>query len=164
MRKIFVLAIVGVLMTIGASAQKIGYVNASELLSTMPDMIKANKDLEAYAKTFEDAGKTMMTEYQTKADAFTKGEKTMSEAVKEVKYKEIMDLQKRIQDYDQSSQDKVEKKREELIKPVLEKAQKAIKDFGTANGYDYILNSEGILYAKDADNLTAQIKAKLGAK
>ncbi|WP_222165640.1 OmpH family outer membrane protein [Edaphocola aurantiacus] len=164
MRKIFVLAIVGVLMTIGASAQKIGYVNASELLATMPDMVKANKDLEVYAKTFEDAGKTMMTEYQTKADAFTKGEKTMSEAVKEVKYKEIMDLQKRIQDYDQSSQDKIEKKREELIKPVLEKAQKAIKDYGTANGYDYILNSEGILYAKDADNVTAQIKAKLGAK
>ncbi|MNU14844.1 periplasmic chaperone [compost metagenome] len=164
MRKIFVLAIVGVLMTIGASAQKIGYVNASELLATMPDMVKANKDLEVYAKTFEDAGKTMMTEYQTKADAFTKGEKTMSEAVKEVKYKEIMDLQKRIQDYDQSSQDKIEKKREELIKPVLEKAQKAIKDYGTANGYDYILNSEGILYAKDSDNVTAQIKAKLGAK
>ncbi|MNX79245.1 Outer membrane protein (OmpH-like) [compost metagenome] len=88
----------------------------------------------------------------------------MSEAVKEVKYKEIMDLQKRIQDYDQSSQDKIEKKREELIKPVLEKAQKAIKDYGTANGYDYILNSEGILYAKDSDNVTAQIKAKLGAK
>lgn len=100
MRKFFVIAVVGMLMTIGANAQKIGYVNASELLATMPDMVKANKDLEAFAKTFADAAQTMMTEYQTKADAFTKGEKTMSEAVKEVKYKEIMDLQKRIQDYE----------------------------------------------------------------
>ncbi|RQO30127.1 hypothetical protein DBR32_11105 [Taibaiella sp. KBW10] len=164
MRKFFVLAVVGVLMAIGANAQKIGYVNANELLATMPEMVKANKDLEAYAKTFEDTYKTMGTELQTKFEAYNKTGKTLTDAVREAKESEIAALQKRVSEYEQSSQDKIEAKRNELVKPVLDKAQKAIKEYAAANGYDYILNAESVLFAKDSDNVTPQLKTKLGAK
>ena len=84
--------------------------------------------------------------------------------VKEVKEKELMDLQNRIQEFQQSADDKMGKKRQELFKPILDKAQKAIKDVGSEGGYDYIFDGGQLLYAKDSENIVPAVKAKLGIK
>ena len=130
MKKSVLFLACGLLLSLGAMAQapKFGYINSAELLESMPEIKKANADLEAYAKSFQDQLQSMGKEYETKMQAYQATSKTMTEAVKEVKEKEIMDLQNRIESFNQSAQEKVGKKKEELYKPILEKADKAIKD------------------------------------
>jgi outer membrane protein len=166
MKKTVLILACGLLLSSATFAQKFGYINSAELLQAMPEIKKANADAEAYAKTFQEQLTTMGKEYETKVQAYTSAEKTMSDAVKEVKVKEIQDLQARIEGFNQSAQEKVGKKKEELYKPILEKADKAIKDVAKEKGFDYVFDTSSnvLLYAKETDDILPLVKTKLGIK
>lgn len=164
MKKIFLLLSVGLFIALSSQAQKLGYINAEELMASMPEYTKVGKDLEAYQKTFMDQGQVMVKEYQTKMDAYQKDEATLNDAMKTVRQKEIMDLQGRIQDLDSTMSVKMQTKQNELMKPILEKVRSAIQAVGNENGYQFIFDGGGLLFAKDADNVAALVKAKLGLK
>ena len=120
--------------------QKIGYINSEELILSMPEAKKADADISAYAKTFQDQLTTMQ--------------------------KELQDLQGRIQSTQQSAEEKIAAKRQDLLKPITEKADKAIQDVAKEKGYTYILDSStgSIVYATQADNIIQDVKNKLGIK
>ncbi len=168
MKKIVLFFACGLMISSFAYAQgpKLGYINSRELLEAMPEIKKADSNLQIYAKSFQDQLQQMSKEYEKKGQEYQASEKTMTDAVKEVKVKELQDLQNRIESTNQSAQDKVAKKKEELYSPVLEKADKAIKDVAKEKGYDYIFDASGgvLLFAKDGDNIIAAVKAKLGIK
>lgn len=167
MKKIFLFLACGLFFGSSAFAQaKFGYINSDELLSIMPEVRKADSSLQLYAKSYQDQLEQMMKEYQKKGQDFQAQERTMTEAVKEVKVKEIQQLEERIQTTQQSAQEKVAKKKEELYSPILEKADKAIKDVAKANNFDYVFDASrgNILYAKESDNIMPLVKAKLGIK
>lgn len=168
MKKIILSAVFGLMLAIGAntvSAQnKIGFINTEELINSLPEYVKAQKDLESYQTTFNEKGKAMVAEYQTKAEAYDKGAKTMSDAVREIKEKELVDLQANIESFTKKMNESVQKKQSDLITPILEKVKVAIKDYGKEKGYTYILDSQTLLFANEAENVTTPIKTKLGAK
>lgn len=149
-----------------ATAPKFGYINSTDLLMAMPEKVKADTAVAQYARSFQNELESMGKEYQTKVQQFQDQEKTMSDAIKEVKAKEIQDLQNRIESTQQSAQDKVAQKKQEVYGPMLEKADKAIKDVAKEKGYDYIFDSGqgALLYAKEGDNILPLVKAKLGIK
>jgi outer membrane protein len=149
-----------------AQATKFGYINSMELLSLMPEAKKANAELETLTKTYEDQIKKMSQELETKYKAFTAEEKTMTDAIKEVKAGELESLNQRIQSLQQSAQEKIGTKKDELFEPILRKADAAIKDVAKANGYTYIFdaNSNALLYAPEADNIIGLVKKYLNIK
>jgi len=148
------------------SSPKVGWLNSSELLSAMPERAKADSDMAKYAKSFQDAIDDMMKEYQTKGQQYQANEKTMSDAIKEVKMKEIQDLQNRIEGMQQSAQEKLQQKKQDVYAPILEKAQKAIESVAKEKSYDYIFDKSGgtLLYGREGDNILPLVKAKLGIK
>ncbi len=167
MKKLVLFLACGLLIGNAAFAQvKLGYIDSRELLSLMPEVRAADSNLQQYAKSYQDQIETMVKEYQTKAQEYQAQEKTMTEAMKEVKVREIQQLEERIQTTQQSAQEKVAKKKEDLYSPILEKADKAIKDVAKANNYDYVFDASAgqLLYAKETDNIINLVKAKLGIK
>ncbi|MEN9338740.1 MAG: hypothetical protein RIQ62_52 [Bacteroidota bacterium] len=150
----------------GIAQQKIGYINSQELISIMPETKKANDDAEAYQKTFADQMKTMQTELETKFKAYQASEKTMSDAIKTVKEKEIQDLQNRMSSFEQTAKEKIDDKVQELLDPINKKAQAAIESVAQEKGYTYIMDTSAgaILYAKPEDNILSAVKVKLGIK
>ena len=92
----------------------------------------------------------------------------MTDAMKEVKQKEIQDLQNRIESTQQSAQEKVSQKKQEVYGPILEKADKAIKAVAKEKGYDYVFDASSgggaLLFARESDNITPYVKEKLGIK
>lgn len=164
MKKFILMAAVGLLMSLGVNAQKQGYLRTTDLLKSLPSLEKAQKDLQAYAKPFEDAFNTMKKDYETKVAAFERDKKTLSEAVLEVKYGEIMDLEKRLGKYQQDTEEKLQKKESELMLPIYQSIDKAVREYGSANGYDFIYNAEALLFAKDSDDLTNSLITKMGGK
>lgn len=146
--------------------QKIGYISSDELLVSMPEAKKADAEISAYAKTFQDQLASMQKELETKYKAYEASVKTMNDATKEVKEKELADLQNRIQSTQQTAEEKIQNKRQELLKPITEKADAAIQAVAKEKGYAYIFdaNAGGIIYAQPADNILKDVKAKLGIK
>jgi len=172
MKKVITVLACGLLMGKAAIAQsntglKIAYINSAVLLQNMPERINADSALAKYTRTFQEQIEIMTKEFQTKLQSFQGSEKTMSEAMKEVKTKELQDLQTRIETTQQSAQEKIQMKKQDLYTPILEKADKAIKDVAKEKNYDYIfdVNSQnGIVFSKDEYDITNLVKTKMGIK
>lgn len=171
MRKLFILFACGLMFSNISFSQtttlKIAYINSAVLLQSMPDRVAADSALAKYTRQFQEQIEIMTKEFQSKLQQFQTGEKTMTEAMKEVKGKELQDLQTRIESTQQSAQEKIQQKKQDLYGPILEKADKAIKEVAKEKNYDYIfdVNSQGgIVFSKDEYDITHLVKAKMGIK
>lgn len=172
MKKYVIIAFVAFtgLFSAKASAQsKVAHINASDLIEVMPEAKKAQTDLDAYAQGMEKERGALIEEYNKKMQDFDKASQAtppLSDAMKEIKIKEIQEAQKRIQDYEQIARQKINDKQNELMKPILDKARKAIEDTAKEKGYTYVIdNSNGLLLVAPAgDDLLPAVKTKLNIK
>jgi outer membrane protein len=146
--------------TIQAQA-KVAHVDVSELMAKMPAMLEAQKQLEKLSGTYDTEYKTMVEEYQTKLKKYEQEATTVTDAVNETRSKEVQDMQKRIVDYRDNAQKELQQKEADIVKPIMEKVKASIQKVGKAKGFQYVLNSEGLLLT-DGPNLTADIKKDLG--
>ncbi len=164
MKQFKTLVIVAV-MLIGSQAiqaqAKTAHVEVNEIISKMPAMIDAQKQLEKLSGTYDAEYKTMVDEYQSKLKKYEEEAATQTEAANETRAKEMQDMQKRIVDYRDNAQKELQAKEADIMKPLYEKVKASIAKVGKAKGYQYILNSEGLLLA-DGPNLTADVKKDLG--
>lgn len=170
MKKLTILLVVFVatLSATKVDAQKIGYVDMQEIVTGMPEYAQADTALGRYRDDLVQQMQVMQQEMQTKAGTFVQDSLKMSDAIKEVKRSELRDLQNRIAQLQQTSQQQMQQKQNDLLQPIIEKAQKAVDEVAKAKGYSYVFNDTGdgtILVVKPAgDDLTAQVKTKLGIK
>ena len=142
---------------------KFGHIHSEQLLMTMPEIANADKEIQEYSKMLESQLQTMYEEYQSKAGEFQANE-AEDEVVKEAKIKEIQDLELRIQQFQQTSQEGVQQKRNEVLAPLLEKAQNAINAVAEENGYTYIFDISlgSIVYGDKSRDIMPLVKTKLG--
>ncbi|PZR20999.1 MAG: hypothetical protein DI539_09115 [Flavobacterium psychrophilum] len=149
------------------SAQaKVSHINVQELMTNMPEMKAANAQLEKLGKTYDTEYETMVTEYQNKIKKYDAEANTVGEAVNKTREAEVQDMRTRIQQYQQTATTELQKKQEEIVKPILEKARTAIQKVAKAKGYQYVLDSStgsGVLLA-DGPDLLADVKKELGFK
>ena len=66
-------------------AQKFGKVNTQQIMQSLPDVAKANGEMEALQKQKENDLKSMQDEFQRKADEYQKGSSTMNATAKQQK-------------------------------------------------------------------------------
>jgi len=145
---------------------KLGHINSELLISQMPESTKINTELQALGKTFDDEFKSMYTEFESKGKKYEAEAGTKSDAINQSRAKEMQDMQARMQQYQQSAQKELQKKRFDLLQPILEKAQKAIDSVAKEKGLDYIFDaSKGqLLFAKESLDILPAVKVKLGIK
>lgn len=163
--KLFVVILVaGFSMNVQAQAgQKIGHVDFQELMSIMPGQDSINKALESYVGGLEAQLQAMQSEYESKINAYQANQATMSEIIRQTKEKEIVDLQQRIEAFNQQAQYEIQNKQVELSQPLIKKAQRAIESVAKENGFTYIINgNEQILLYKSGTDILPMVKKKLG--
>lgn len=168
MKNLIKVALVAIVMNLGvnqlfAQATKFGHINSAELLSMMPEIKEADKTLQTFGTQLESQLKTMTTEYQSKVEKYQGEEAMMADAIKQSKVKEITDLEGRIQEFQQTAQESVSKKKEELYSPILKKAEDAINSVAKENGFAYVFDKSvgAVIYAQDSDNIMDLVKKKL---
>jgi outer membrane protein len=149
------------IFTAHAQSVKIGYINSLEVVSYMPEAKSADSTLMKLASQLDAQYKTYISEAQA---IYAKMQDTsQSEIVLEALSEDLLRAQERIQDFESSSQEKINKKKAELYQPILDKATKAIQDVAKENGYSHVFDSStgAIVYAPDGDNLINLVKKKL---
>lgn len=154
------LFILGTSQTINAQA-KTAHVDVTELMSKMPAMMDAQKQLEKLSTTYDADYKKMVDEFQAKLKKYDAEAATVTDAVNGDRQKEVQDMQKRIQDFGQNAQKELQQKQEDITKPIYEKVRTSIQRVGKAKGYQYVLDGASLLLA-DGPNLTADVRKDLG--
>ena len=152
--------VLGASQTINAQA-KVAHVDVSEIMTKMPAMLDAQKQLEKLSATYDAEYKKMAEEFKAKLALYDKEAATVTDAVNGERQKEVQDMQKRIQDYGQNAQKELQTKQEEITKPIYEKVRLSIQKVGKAKGFQYVLDGATLLLA-DGPNLTADVKKDLG--
>jgi outer membrane protein len=151
--------------SVAIAQQKIGHINADELLQLMPETKLAQTELEAYGRQLEKDLTDMEAELKNKIDSFRANEKMMTTLARETKTQELQELQMRIQEYSQRAQQDLQQKQVEILTPVIEKATKAVQDVAKENGFSYILDSSPskavVVFAENGEDIMPMVKAKL---
>ena len=99
------------------------------------------------------------TEYMKFANAGT-----LSKVEMQKKETALQAEQGAVQEFEQTAQVVIMGRRELLMKPVLEKVNKAIIEVGKEGKYNYIFDKslDAILFSQDSEDVTSLVKKKLG--
>jgi outer membrane protein len=154
------LFILGASQTSNAQA-KTAHVDVTDIMSKMPAMLDAQKQLEKISATYDADYKKMAEEFKAKLAKYDAEAATVSEAMNGERQKEVTDMQKRIQEFGQNAQKEVQQKQEDITKPIYEKVRASIQKVGKAKGFQYVLDGSTLLLA-DGPDITADVKKDLG--
>lgn len=168
MRKIFfsVLTLI-FLFGITLDAQKYGHLNSGNLLQSLSEVKSADEQLKAFQAELLKKGEGMAKSFETKFKAYyAKAEAgELSQVQMQQEEQKLQAERESIMAYEQEIMQKVAEKREELLKPILEKVDQAIQAVGKENSYMMIFDTSlpnAILFVEEADDVTALVKQKLG--
>lgn len=165
--KLTILAVVALFTAVGVNAQgaKFGHINSAELLASLPEVKDADKKLQEFATSMESQLKLMTNEYQSKVQAYQSQAATMADPIKDAKVKEISDLEARIQEFQQTAQESVSKKKEELYSPILKKTEDIIVEMAKEKGYAYVFDTSAgsVIYGQASDDMMDMVKKKLAS-
>jgi outer membrane protein len=147
---------------------KFGHINSEELIRALPEFDSASVKLEKYRKELVNYLELMSVELNNKSDAYNKESKNLTDLVKQTKEQELIEMNRKIQEFQANAQTKLQEKQSELFQPINEKVDKAVKDVGKENGFLYIFDIArgSLLYFDDtkSTNIMPLAKAKLGLK
>lgn len=165
--KFTILLLVSLFTVLGASAQgtKFGHINSAELLASLSEVKEADKKLQEFATSLENQLKLMTNEYQQKVQSYQSQAANMADPIKDAKVKEISDLEGRIQEFQQTAQESVSKKKEELYSPILKKTEDVIVEIAKEKGYAYVFDTSAgsVIYGQPSDDMMEMVKKKLAS-
>ena len=169
MKKYFNLVTVLVLAVFMLSAnvqaqEKFAHVSMDELLRQMPERQEAEEELEEYTRYLEQQFTSMQNELETKYQEYLDNADEYSQLIRQSKERELNELQQRIQQFQETAQQDLMEKEEELLRPVVNKARNAVQTVAEENGYTYVFDSGGgsLLYSDPGDNIMPLVKEELG--
>ena len=143
-------------------AEKFGKVDTQTIMQALPDVAKANGELEALQKQKDNELKAMQEEFQRKADEYQKGASTMNATAKQQKETELQGLQQKIQQAYQDGQQELQKKSNELMQPIVAKVRAAIDAVGKAGNYTYIFEEGAAIYTgSNVLDVTKEVQSKI---
>ncbi len=143
---------------------RIGHINSADILSNMPAAKSAEKQLETYVKQLESQHEQKIKSFQSKVQRLETDAPNITPKELETRRQGLITEQESIGRFEMEAQQKVAKKREELLAPILQRAETAIQNVAREQGYDYILDTSlgVVLYADPSNDITGQVKSKLG--
>ena len=172
MKKIIKLTLAIALMVsaTAVNAQKFGRVDLAAIVTNMTEFKEAQTNLEAYGRDLQDQLEQIQVEFNKLYLDYEKNVATYSDSVRQLKERELTELQQRFQDFQQIAQQDMQKKETEIMTPIYDKANEAVKKIAQAGGYVAIFSTTqdqpaaaGLAYFDPAQltDITPAVKAEL---
>ncbi len=154
-------------LTLGATAlfaQKFGRIDYMSIIYTMPEITGIQEKLEKAEVDWRQQLTGIQEEANKKLTEFQNLPEDTAEAVRTLRQTEVLDLQRRYQDYMQLAQESLQKTETELMTPLQEKADNAIKKICKAQGIIVVFQNQSVIYIDEEQttDITAAVKTELG--
>ena len=145
-------------------AQKFGHINSQEVMLSMPETTEMQNKLQAVAKDWEENLELINVEFNNKLQDFQKNLNSMSDAARQIKEKDLNDLRQRGSEMQQMAQQDLARQEQELMTPIIEKAQNAIQTVSKNGGFTAIFETGSLVYFDEATliDITPLVKKELG--
>jgi len=168
MKHLAKLVIVSILI-LGASvaqAQKFGHINFEELIESMPEKQKALDSLQKEYNEVKNLIEEMSVEFNKKLMNAQNSYETMSKTSQEMLERELQESQARIQQFQTTAEERLMKRREELLNPIIDKAEVAVKKVAEREEFMYIYDvskgSQVLYYSSKSIDVMPLVKKELG--
>ena len=151
-------------MTVTYAQSKIAHIDTQKLISEMPEVIAAQKQIKAVEETYTKEIENTYKEFQTKAQSYSADAANQTDVTNQARQTELESMQQNIQKYRETAAQDLQKKQGEMMRPLYEKARAAIEKIASAQGFDYVLDASAggsVIMAKGKD-LMADVKSELG--
>lgn len=162
MKRIIILVILTLGVMTHSMAQKFGHANFEEIVGLLPERSSAEKEIQDLQKKLEGRLNSMVETYQSKMNDF-QSDTTLTSGMRNSLRNEIADMERRIQEFQQTAYIEIENKQAELMGKMVDKVRKAAVEVGKAEDYTYIFDSSnGTLLYAGGEDVTSKIRSQLG--
>ena len=161
-----VLVAAGLIAATQVNAQnKMGYISVQELVAAMPEYRRADTTLGEYQNALNEQYAERVKDFNMRDSLLASRDTAKyTRAQLEVKRNDLAKTYVELQQWNQRAQQLYQAKEEEVMKPILDKARKAIQDVAKENGFTYVLPKEQLLVSPPGDDMLALVKKKLNLK
>lgn len=150
-----------------ANAQnlKVGLVDTDAIMAVLPDVAAAQTKLQEVQKKYQDEAMRLEEEYKRLIEDYQNIKEDELPAIRERKTREITDYQTKLQQFEQTASQDLQNQQQALMAPIMQKIREAIESVGREAGYSLIQERGTTIYfAAPVEDITPQVKAKLGLK
>ncbi len=153
MKKIILFAAMAFVTVAGYAQPKFAHVNFSELVQLMPEADEARATMAASQKEASETFQSMYEEYQSKMQQYQQKSATWTPAIKESKEKELVDIQQRLEEFNQTIQQELQQQQQQLMAPIYQKAQETVNKLAKDGNYIYVIDLTSVLYLDPAQSI-----------
>jgi len=152
---------------IGLNAQeyKFGHIDSRELLMSMPESDSAQARIQQLAADYDQQMEEMQVELNKKYDDYLTNQETWTDLIRQTKEADLQEMQQRIQQFQTMAQQDLQTQQNQLMQPIIEKANNAVKEVATEGGFVYIFDigaGNPVYWSEKSINIMALVKTKLG--
>lgn len=154
-------------MLLSAQTLKIGLLDFGSVLQAMPETAAAQNQVKEVSDKYEAEYKKLGEEMNRLVEEYQKMAENELPAIKERKTRELSDYQQKIQQFEQTAMNDIQKMNSDLMGPIQQKILQAIESVGREGNYSLIQMYDPQLtlyHAAPVEDVTPLVKAKLGVK
>ena len=165
LKKIAIAALMFIL-PLGVMAQaKFAHLNSQEIITVMPEFTKAQADLDAMSKKYQEEMQRTQEEFNKRYQEFVAQADSLPKTIAERRQKELQDMQTRLEQFQQNAQQTFQMEQQKYYAPIYKKANEAITKVAKAGGYTYVidLSAGAVIYVDDANakSISDDVKREL---
>ena len=136
-------------------AQKFAHFRSMDIIPVMPEYAKAQTDIQALQKQYEDEIQRSADEFNKKFAEYQKEQQTLPQNIQERRQKELQEMQEKGMQFQQEAQQQLQKAYTDMMEPIYKKLEDAVV---------FDLNRTDIPYIDEnvSKDVTNDIKTKLG--
>ncbi|KQS33082.1 OmpH family outer membrane protein [Dyadobacter sp. Leaf189] len=168
MKKFFILLVLSILYTSVANAQKIGYTDMEFITSKMPEYQAAQTEMKKFSEKWAKEIQDKFGEIDRMQRAYMAEEILLTEELKRKRQNEIKEKELEAGEYNSKifgMDGLMFQKKKELMKPVLEKVQRAVTKVCSQRRLDFMFDKSsdvGMLYTNPKHDYSDYVMEELG--
>ena len=143
MKKLFLLIVLGVLSLTANAQTRFGYFSFDNVLKSMPDYVMAQRSIDDLRQKYDAEMKRAEDEFNSKYEEFLDVQKDLVPAILRKRQAELQEMMQKNINFKNESQRLLKQAEADASAPVKNKLYNALTKVGQAQGYAFILNTDG---------------------
>lgn len=143
MKKLFLLIVLGVLSLTTNAQTRFGYFSFDNVLKSMPDYVMAQRSIDDLRQKYDAEMKRAEDEFNSKYEEFLDVQKDLVPAILRKRQAELQEMMQKNINFKNESQRLLKQAEADAFAPVKNKLYNALTKVGQAQGYAFILNTDG---------------------
>ena len=143
MKKLFLLIVLGVLSLTANAQTRFGYFSFDNVLKSMPDYVMAQRSIDDLRQKYDAEMKRAEDEFNSKYEEFLDVQKDLVPAIMRKRQAELQEMMQKNINFKNESQRLLKQAEADAFAPVKNKLYNALTKVGQAQGYAFILNTDG---------------------